>query len=69
MTCVFFASFSPKIPRYADLEKGMEEFDRVRAIFELAVAQETLDTPELLWKHYIDFVRNFARAMVMFVFM
>ena len=33
----------------------MNETERVRAIFELAVAQPALDKPELLWKAYIDF--------------
>lgn len=31
------------------------DYDRCRAIFELAVEQPTLDMPELLWKAYIDF--------------
>ena len=34
---------------------ALEDYDRVRAIFELAVDQELLDMPELLWKAYIDF--------------
>lgn len=34
---------------------ALEDEERVRAIFELAVEQESLDMPELLWKSYIDF--------------
>ncbi|CAH8268222.1 unnamed protein product [Arabidopsis lyrata] len=30
-------------------------YERARAIFELAISQPVLDTPELLWKAYIDF--------------
>jgi tetratricopeptide (TPR) repeat protein len=41
--------------KYAELEKTLNEFDRARAVFELAIAQAVLDTPELLWKAYIDF--------------
>lgn len=29
--------------------------ERARAIFEMAVEQEAMDMPELLWKAYIDF--------------
>lgn len=39
----------------AELERGLDDLDRARAIFELAVAQPVLDMPELLWKAYIDF--------------
>jgi crooked neck len=41
--------------KYAELERGLEDLDRARAIFELAVEQTQLDMPELLWKAYIDF--------------
>lgn len=41
--------------RFAELEMALEDDERVRAIFELAVEQEMLDMPELLWKSYIDF--------------
>ncbi|KAL3695296.1 hypothetical protein R1sor_009372 [Riccia sorocarpa] len=40
---------------YADLENGLGETERGRAILELAIAQPVLDMPELLWKAYIDF--------------
>ncbi len=41
--------------KFAELERGLDDLDRARAIFELAVDQPTLDMPELLWKAYIDF--------------
>ena len=39
----------------AELERGLDDLDRARAIFEMAVDQATLDMPELVWKAYIDF--------------
>ncbi|KAF4929942.1 Pre-mRNA-splicing factor clf1 [Colletotrichum viniferum] len=41
--------------KFAELERGLDDLDRTRAIFELAVNQMVLDMPELLWKAYIDF--------------
>ncbi|KAI5817689.1 hypothetical protein BZA77DRAFT_278656 [Pyronema omphalodes] len=41
--------------RFAELEIALEDEERARAIFELAVSQETLDMPELVWKAFIDF--------------
>jgi crooked neck len=41
--------------KFAELERGLADLDRARAIFELAVDQPQLDMPELLWKAYIDF--------------
>lgn len=41
--------------KFSELERGLDDLDRARAIFELAVQQETLDMPELVWKSYIDF--------------
>ncbi|TDZ37592.1 Pre-mRNA-splicing factor clf1 [Colletotrichum spinosum] len=41
--------------KFAELERGLDDLDRTRAIFELAVSQPVLDMPELLWKAYIDF--------------
>jgi crooked neck len=41
--------------RYADLERSVGETERCRALYELAVSQEALDMPELLWKGFIDF--------------
>lgn len=40
--------------KFAELERGLDDLDRARAIFELAVSQPQLDMPELLWKAYID---------------
>jgi crooked neck len=41
--------------KFAELERGLDDLERARAIFELAVSQLVLDMPELLWKAYIDF--------------
>ncbi|KAI1807360.1 cell cycle control protein [Daldinia bambusicola] len=41
--------------KFAELERGLDDLDRTRAIFELAINQPILDMPELLWKAYIDF--------------
>lgn len=41
--------------RFAELEYILSDYDRVRAIYELAVTQPRLDMPEILWKAYIDF--------------
>ncbi|XP_052150884.1 uncharacterized protein LOC127769372 [Oryza glaberrima] len=44
--------------KYTEMEKNLRETDRVRSIFGLAVAQPRLDTPELLWKEYLNFEKN-----------
>uniref|UniRef100_A0A0E0LC52 Pre-mRNA-splicing factor Syf1/CRNKL1-like C-terminal HAT-repeats domain-containing protein n=1 Tax=Oryza punctata TaxID=4537 RepID=A0A0E0LC52_ORYPU len=41
--------------KYAELEKKLSENDRARSIYELAIAQSALDTPEVLWKEYLQF--------------
>lgn len=41
--------------KFAELERGLDDLDRARGIFELAVGEPLLDMPELLWKAYIDF--------------
>lgn len=41
--------------KFAELEASVGEVERARAVYELAVAQPALDTPETLWKAYIDF--------------
>jgi len=41
--------------KYAHLERDLRELDRARGIFEVAIGQPHLDSPELLWKVYIDF--------------
>ena len=41
---------------YAELEKLLDDVDRVRAIYEFAIANPLgLDIPETVWKGYIDF--------------
>ena len=40
---------------FTQLERGLDDIGRARAIFELAVTQAALDMPELVWKAYIDF--------------
>lgn len=39
---------------FADMERALHETERARAILDIAVQQPVLDTPELLWMHYID---------------
>ncbi|KAK3900729.1 Pre-mRNA-splicing factor clf-1 [Staphylotrichum tortipilum] len=41
--------------KWAELERGLDDLDRTRAIFELAISQPILDMPEVVWKAYIDF--------------
>lgn len=41
--------------KYAELERSIGETERCRAIYELGISQLVLDTPEVLWKGYIDF--------------
>jgi crooked neck len=40
---------------FVNMETELGEYERVRAIFELAIEQSMLDMPEHLWKAYIDF--------------
>lgn len=39
---------------FADMERALHETERARAILDIAIQQPVLDTPELLWMHYID---------------
>lgn len=41
--------------QYAEMEALLDEMERARAIYELAIAQPLLDMPEILWKAYIDY--------------
>ncbi|KAK0730617.1 hypothetical protein B0H67DRAFT_639097 [Lasiosphaeris hirsuta] len=41
--------------KWAELERGLDDLDRTRSIFELAINQPVLDMPEVVWKAYIDF--------------
>ncbi|KAI4638047.1 NineTeen Complex (NTC) component [Alternaria ventricosa] len=40
---------------FANLERGLDDLDRARSIFEIAVDTQEMDMPEVLWKAYIDF--------------
>ena len=40
---------------FAKFERALDDLERVRAIFELAIGQSELDMPELVWKEYIEF--------------
>lgn len=44
--------------KFAELETLLGDTDRARAIYELAINQNRIDMPELLWKTYIDFEVN-----------
>ncbi|GAA98350.1 uncharacterized protein L969DRAFT_616538 [Mixia osmundae IAM 14324] len=54
-----FLAFDPTLAsawiKFTELERGLGDEERARAIYELAVDQTSLDMPELLWKSYIDF--------------
>ncbi|KAF5112854.1 hypothetical protein DV113_001262 [Geotrichum candidum] len=49
----------PELPQpwieFAELEQMLGDVDRARAIFELAIAQQEMEMPELVWKRYIEF--------------
>lgn len=53
-----FLTYDPSLSsawiQWTQVESAVEDFERVRAIFELAV-QQSLDMPEIVWKAYIDF--------------
>lgn len=51
--------------KFTELEGLLQDYDRVRAIYELAVDQPSMDMPELVWKSWIDFeydVEEYERA-------
>jgi len=50
--------------RFAALESALGETARSRAVFEIAVNQPVLDMPEALWKAYIDFEIEQAKAII-----
>lgn len=56
--------------KYVRMEIDLQEIDRARAIFEIAISQPALDKPENLWKAYIDYEsivdRERARARELF---
>lgn len=41
--------------KFTKLETILQDTDRARAIYELAVNQPSMDMPELIWKSWIDF--------------
>lgn len=41
--------------KFAELEIGLDDIVRARAIYEIGIDQPDLDMPELLWKSYIEF--------------
>ncbi|KAJ5482199.1 hypothetical protein N7475_001011 [Penicillium sp. IBT 31633x] len=41
--------------KFAELENGLGDFERVRAIYELGIEQPTLEMPERVWKQYLKF--------------
>lgn len=53
-----FLELHPHNPKawtvYVDLEDSVGELERARALCKLAIQQERLDMPELVWKRYID---------------
>uniref|UniRef100_A0A061QTJ9 Crooked neck n=1 Tax=Tetraselmis sp. GSL018 TaxID=582737 RepID=A0A061QTJ9_9CHLO len=54
--------------KFAELETSLGESERARSIYELAISQQSLDMPEVIWKAYIDFEiaegnRENARAL------
>ena len=50
-----FPSNSKGWTEYGELEQSLEENERVRGIYELALENPNLDMPENVWKAYIDF--------------
>lgn len=62
---VFDPSNSTAWLKFAELERGLDDLERCRAVYELAVSEPELEMPELVWKGYIDFEEEegeFARA-------
>ena len=57
-----FLEAHPQNPKawsvYVDLEDSVGEVDRARALCKLAIGQERIDMPELVWKRYIDLEVN-----------
>ncbi|KAM0787460.1 NineTeen Complex (NTC) component [Microbotryomycetes sp. NB124-2] len=41
--------------KFAELETLLQDLERARGIYELAINQPTMDMPELIWKSWIDF--------------
>ena len=50
---------------FAETEEYLQDIERARAIFEIAISQDSLDAPEAVWKRFIDFetaLGEFERA-------
>eukprot|EP01119_Soliformovum_irregulare_P003643 TRINITY_DN1449_c0_g1_i1.p1 TRINITY_DN1449_c0_g1~~TRINITY_DN1449_c0_g1_i1.p1 ORF type:complete len:670 (+),score=220.97 TRINITY_DN1449_c0_g1_i1:170-2179(+) len=55
---------------FAQLENDLGNLERARAIYDLAVQQDQLDFPEILWKSFIDFeieLEEYDRAKDLYV--
>lgn len=55
--------------KFAELETLLGENERARTIYEIAISQERLDMPEVVWKAFIDFEidsENFENARNLF---
>jgi crooked neck len=52
---VFDPSNAEAWKAWALLERGLDDADRARNIYELAINQDQMDMPEVIWKEYIDF--------------
>ena len=48
--------------QFATLEAMLNDSERARGIYELAICQPRLDMPEYMWKSYIDFEVSFIRS-------
>lgn len=40
---------------FADFEAALQENERARSLYQLAIEQQELDMPESVWKAFIDF--------------
>lgn len=49
-----FSESSTAWIEYAEFETQLQEMDRARAIYELAIQRTSIDMPENVWKSYID---------------
>jgi crooked neck len=54
-----FLESYPDLPQpwidFATVEQELGDEERARAIYELAIAQPEMETPELVWRRYIEF--------------
>ena len=56
--------------KYAQLETKLEETERTRAIYDLAIEHESVDMPELVWRSYLDFeitqTKDYSKVRTLF---